>query len=124
MSAVEVELPRSRTSAGQARRWLEQQVPAGVAARAMDDLKLVTTELVENALVHGKGRILLRLETRPDVLRVEITDEGENAAIRIRTHGPEIGGWGLVLVDRLSDRWGAFEGTTHVWAELPTATAG
>jgi anti-sigma regulatory factor (Ser/Thr protein kinase) len=125
VSAAEVELPRTRTSAGQARRWLEQQVPAGIAAtRTLDDLKLVVTELVENALTHGKGRIVLRLEKRPGVMRVEVCDEGENAAIKIRSHGTEIGGWGLVLVDRLSDRWGAFEGTTHVWAELPTATAG
>jgi anti-sigma regulatory factor (Ser/Thr protein kinase) len=124
MSAAEVELPRDRSCATRARRWLEQQVPPGIDDTTLDDLKLVTTELVENALIHGKGRIVLRLEVRREALRVEVTDEGKDAAIAIRTRGLEIGGWGLVLVDRLAERWGAFEGTTHVWAELPVVAEG
>ncbi len=119
VSAVEVELPRDRSCAARARRWLEQHVPEGTSGRVVDDVKLVATELVENALVHGKGRIVLRLGARTDALRVEVTDEGEGAAIKIREQGEELGGWGLVLVDRVADSWGAFEGTTHVWAELP-----
>jgi anti-sigma regulatory factor (Ser/Thr protein kinase) len=119
MSTAQLELPRNPNCATRARRWLEQEVPGTVGSKTLADLKLVATELVENALVHGNGRIVLRLDCRPATLRVEVTDEGEHAAIKIRTRGKEIGGWGLVLVDRLSDRWGAFEGTTHVWAELP-----
>ena len=119
VSAAEVELPRDRSCGSRARRWLEQQLPGGIGETTLDDLKLVTTELVENALIHGRGRIVLRLEARRDAVRVEVTDEGKDAAIAIRTRGVEIGGWGLVLVDRLAKRWGAFEGTTHVWAELP-----
>lgn len=121
MSAVEIELPRDHSCASRARRWLEQKVPQGLDRRTLDDLKLVATELVENALMHGRGRIVLRLEAQRDMMRIEVTDEGKNAAIRIRAHGLEIGGWGLVLVDRLANSWGAFEGTTHVWAELPVA---
>ena len=121
MSAAEIELPRDRSCAMRARRWLEQRAPEATPGATLGDLKLVATELVENALMHGKGRIILRLETRPDVLRLEVTDEGENAAIKIRTRGKQIGGWGLVLVDRLASNWGAFEGTTHVWADVPRA---
>ncbi len=121
MSTMEVELPRHRGCASQARRWLEQHIPAGASRQSLDDIKLVVTELVENAFCHGKGRITLRLETRPSAVRVEVTDQGEGAAIKIDTRGTEIGGWGLVLVDRLAQRWGAFEGTTHVWAELELA---
>lgn len=119
MGAMQLELPRDHSCAMRARRWLEQQLPPGVGRRTLDDVKLVATELVENALIHGHGRIVLRLDPRPEVLRLEVTDEGEDAAIEIREHGLDIGGWGLVLVDRLATRWGAFEGTTHVWAELP-----
>jgi anti-sigma regulatory factor (Ser/Thr protein kinase) len=119
VSAVQVELPRDRSCATHARRWLERHMPEAAESQVVDDLKLVATELVENALVHGRGRIVLRLETRTDSMRVEVTDEGENAAIKIREQGLELGGWGLVLVDRISNSWGAFEGTTHVWAELP-----
>jgi anti-sigma regulatory factor (Ser/Thr protein kinase) len=122
VSAAEVELPRDRSCAVRARRWLEQHAPAETPSPAMDDVKLVVTELVENALMHGKGRIILRLEPRPTALHVEVTDEGEGAAIKIRARGTQIGGWGLVLVDRLADSWGAFEGTTHVWADVPLTT--
>ena len=30
----------------------------------------------------------------------------------------EVGGWGLHLVQTLSDRWGVHEGSTHVWFEI------
>lgn len=119
VAAPEVELPRARTCAVHARRWLEDQVSGRIDPQAADDLKLVVTELVENAFVHGEGAIRLRLEVRPNTVRVEVTDQGSGAAIQIREQGPELGGWGLKLVDRLASQWGAFEGTTHVWAELP-----
>lgn len=119
IGAIEVRLPRDRSCAGRARRWLEDHVPPDADPQAVEDLKLVATELVQNALVHGRGDIRLRFEARhPDVLRVEVTDQGRNAAIAIREQGAQAGGWGLLLVDRLSADWGAFEGTTHVWAEV------
>ena len=31
----------------------------------------------------------------------------------------ESGGWGLRIVDEVALQWGCFEGTTHVWVELP-----
>ena len=30
----------------------------------------------------------------------------------------EVGGWGLHLVQTLSNRWGVHEGSTHVWFEI------
>ena len=89
MAAKEVQLPRDRTCAVRARRWLEENVPAHVTGDALDDAKLVATELVENALVHGEGEISLRLDVVGDRLRLEVIDEGENAAIKIREQGPE-----------------------------------
>jgi hypothetical protein len=29
-----------------------------------------------------------------------------------------VGGWGLHLVEELTDEWGTFEGSTHVWFEI------
>jgi hypothetical protein len=31
---------------------------------------------------------------------------------------PDVGGWGLHLVQTLSNRWGVHEGSTHVWFEI------
>jgi anti-sigma regulatory factor (Ser/Thr protein kinase) len=87
--------------------------------RQLGDLKLVVSELVDNAYVHGKGRIQLKLQRLPDAVRAEVLDEGEDAKIAFRKLGAHGGGHGLRLVDHLCSGWGAFQGQTHVWAELP-----
>jgi len=55
-----------------------------------------------------------------DVIRGEIADQGNPAGAipRIRDRSETDGG-GLELVDRLSSRWAVYEGSTHVWFELP-----
>jgi hypothetical protein len=35
----------------------------------------------------------------------------------------EVGGWGLHLVQTLSDRWGVYQGSTHVWFEIDRTSA-
>lgn len=89
--------------------------------RTLDDLKLVVSELVDNAYVHGKGRIRLKLGRSGDHILVEVMDEGHDAVVKIRQLGGRGGGHGLRLVDHLCPRWGAFVESTHVWAELPLA---
>ena len=54
-----------------------------------------------------------------DRLRLEVVDEGDGAAEVHRGPADETGGWGLRIVDAVSIRWGVFEGTTHVWCEIP-----
>lgn len=81
--------------------------------------RLVVSELVTNAYLHGEGRIELRAALEDGRLRVEVVDEGTGNVPEIREAADESGGFGLRLVDQLSSRWGAFEGTTHVWADLP-----
>jgi anti-sigma regulatory factor (Ser/Thr protein kinase) len=116
---VETTLPRTRACAAIARRAVEEGLTPHLAGQDLDDVKLVVSELVDNAYLHGEGEIRLTVEAHGDRLRVEVIDEGENAAIKIRAGGPDgLGGFGLRLVDQLSSAWGAYEGTTHVWAEL------
>lgn len=117
---AQTRLPRSRTCAATARRFVEQELRQSLTTAALDDARLVVSELVDNAYMHGRGEISLRLARHGDQLRVEVIDEGQGAAIRIRERGPEeLGGHGLRLVDAISTAWGAHEGTTHVWADLP-----
>jgi Histidine kinase-, DNA gyrase B-, and HSP90-like ATPase len=80
--------------------------------------KLLTSELVSNAVVHGRGRITLRAGLDEDRLLVEVLDEGDGLpAIREGRFQPG-NGWGLKIVDAASSRWGVHEGTTHVWFEI------
>ena len=110
---------RTRTSQFLTRAQSEHGLP--VTARTMDLAQLVVSELVDNAFMHGRGQITLRAAPVDDRIRVEVIDEGQGAAIKIREDGPELGGWGLRVVDGVAAAWGAYEGTTHVWADVPTA---
>jgi anti-sigma regulatory factor (Ser/Thr protein kinase) len=117
----EIELPRASDAGSRARAFIARRFAGQIGARALDDVKLVTTELVNNAVVHGEGRIMLRAGLADDALRVEVIDEGSGNAPRIREEADGPGGRGLRIVDALAVRWGTFEGTTHVWADLPVA---
>jgi anti-sigma regulatory factor (Ser/Thr protein kinase) len=122
---AEIELPRSPDAGRHARAFLERRFGPAVAGRVLGDAKLIVTELANNAVVHGEGRITLRAGLRDDAIRVEVIDEGSGnvPTIREEAEGDGPGGRGLRIVDALSARWGTFEGTTHVWADIPLAPA-
>jgi anti-sigma regulatory factor (Ser/Thr protein kinase) len=87
-------------------------------ARA-EDLALVVSELVTNAVVHGPaGELELRLEATPTMmLRVEVADGG-TATFAWPADTVE-GHWGLNLVNIFSDRSGVIrDPTTCVWCEF------
>jgi anti-sigma regulatory factor (Ser/Thr protein kinase) len=56
----------------------------------------------------------------PDGLRAEVSDPGPGFVPRERAGElDDPGGWGLVLVDRLAERWGVHnDERTSVWFEL------
>ena len=96
-------------------------------ARAQHDLRLVVTELMANSVKHsgiGPGSSVgLDAEVCPPTLRVEITDPGPGFEPEVKPATPEdpdrMGGWGLLLVDQLTERWGVERGElTRVWFEL------
>ena len=116
---ISLTLPRSCDAAGLARTAIAP-LGAGLAPDRRADLNLLVSELVNNAVVHGSGRIELQLERRRDAVWAQVTDEGPGfeAALNAVRH-PQAGGWGLRLLDSLSDRWGMAESSTRVWFELP-----
>ena len=83
------------------------------------DLSLVVSELVTNAVLHGRGSIMLNIRVDGDGVSGEVVDEGGGFAWGVRERGrDDLNGRGLMIVDALSRRWGINEGTTHVWFEL------
>jgi anti-sigma regulatory factor (Ser/Thr protein kinase) len=118
LKPVQVELPRHRSCGATARRLVEEYAGDELKREELDDLKLVATELVSNAYLHGEGRIWLKLNRREQLIRIEVIDQGEGAAVNVRPARTVQHGHGLKIVDRLASAWGAHEGTTHVWAEL------
>lgn len=94
----------------------------------VDPAQLVVAELAANAALHGRvaGRSfrLTLAVTSPTTLRIEVMDtRGERLPVRTPVSGraPAEGGYGLLLVEELADRWGVVDGpvpTKTVWAEL------
>lgn len=118
---IRATLPRAPACGSIARRLLQERLGDQLEPTMLDDAQTLISELVNNAYVHGSGEIGLRIELLGERLRVEVIDEGQGAAIQVRQEGADGGGHGLQIVQTLSTAWGAFEGTTHVWAELETA---
>jgi len=115
----EKELPRGHLAPSLARRSLGDSFGAVLGTDELHSAKLLASELVTNAVVHGQGQILLRAELNDDRLFVQVIDEGHGFEYDLRR--PEFGelnGRGLAIVDAVSNRWGIREGTTRVWFEL------
>jgi anti-sigma regulatory factor (Ser/Thr protein kinase) len=88
----------------------------------METLRLLVTELVTNSVKHARAETVnLRVTVKPASVWTEVRDEGPGFdPSTTGTPGDDRGGWGLFLVERLSDRWGTARDTdgTRVWFEL------
>lgn len=104
-----------------ARRALNERFGEELSPAASGALRLLVSELVTNAVRHASttGEVRLKAWSTPQGLRVEVRDPGEGFAPGTPTPRGADGGYGLVLVERMAQRWGVDrdEGTC-VWFEL------
>lgn len=96
---------------------------------AFDDLLLVVTELVSNAVVHSglepDASVRVRVCRRPGATRVQVEDEGHGFGRAEPRPRDGSNGRGLLIVARLSARWGMERnGRTRVWSELEDPAGG
>jgi anti-sigma regulatory factor (Ser/Thr protein kinase) len=104
-------------------RSLAKELPDSV----IDDLSLLTTEVVSNAVRHGSSGMAQDIEVTVQVdhrIRVEVRDQGTGFDAVLPPPGAlgQTGGWGLFLLDTLASGWGVHEeaGRTVVWFEIDT----
>ena len=93
----------------------------GLPEVRLNDAELLLSELVSNAVKYGgEGSIDVIFERDDGRFRTEVVDQGDGFIAPLRDRGDvnTPGGWGLPLVQTLSDRWGAHAGSTHVWFEF------
>jgi len=120
---LDVDIPRDRKAPYHARRAVEDLGEA-IAPEIRGDVLLLVSELVTNSVKYGDaGSVKLQVQApSPRKLRVEVVNEGSSftpvARDRPKT---DVGGWGLHLVETLTDRWGVHAGSTHVWFEIDRA---
>lgn len=119
-------LPPDTSAPGLARAAAKRSLAGKLSPERLSELSLVISELVSNALEHGRGQVVFRLGLDGGIVRGAVIDQGGGFDYEIRQRGPEEvsgRGRGLFLVDALTNRWGIHEGTTHVWFELAAQTA-
>lgn len=94
------------------------------ASTVLDDVLVVATELLGNAVHACRSPISLLVETHRDHIHVGVRDDSPLPALpRARDSAAE-GGRGLAIVAALSDHWGqtpSDDGTKWVWADVPVA---
>jgi anti-sigma regulatory factor (Ser/Thr protein kinase) len=114
------DIDRDVRAPAKARRAVERFAMA-LDPSVVRDTTLLVSELITNSVKYGgEGaiRLILRSED-PRHVHIEVVDQGVGfvpiARDRPKT---EPGGWGLHLVEALTERWGVHEGSTHVWFEI------
>jgi anti-sigma regulatory factor (Ser/Thr protein kinase) len=122
---VAIDLPPEPESARRAREQLKS-FRSSIDEPTFIDLCLLVDELVVEAVRDGEdgtrphGPIRLRAEVDESRIRVVVAEGG--GAYHLPSRRPEPGdrGFGLHLVQRLSDRWGVRRDRDHatVWLEL------
>jgi anti-sigma regulatory factor (Ser/Thr protein kinase) len=94
-----------------------------LAEPRLADVELLVSELATNSIRHGANHDQVSLEAAvtDDRVRLCLCDAGAGFE-RPREPEPHLdgcGGYGLVLLDRLSDRWGVQRnGSFCVWFEM------
>jgi anti-sigma regulatory factor (Ser/Thr protein kinase) len=114
-----IELRRTPAAPGFARAAFAR-FDHGLPSGRKHDAELLLSEVVSNAVKYGGGDVSVHFERHDGRFRTEVVDQGDGFIATLRAHEDVYtpGGWGLPLVQTLSDRWGAHEGSTHVWFEF------
>jgi anti-sigma regulatory factor (Ser/Thr protein kinase) len=108
-----------------ARQAVREELKDALPRRRLADVELMVSELATNSVRHsGCGEadeLSVEAEVEPDRVRVRMFDPGggfDAHTPRPPQSGRE-GGYGLLLLDRLSDRWGVQrDGRFGVWFEV------
>jgi anti-sigma regulatory factor (Ser/Thr protein kinase) len=111
---------------GAARALVARLVGETTPEETLQDVLLLTSELVTNAVLHGGvgecDALGLHVTASPELLHISVADPGSATTPEVQELDVTVpGGMGLFLVEQISSRWGVDElrdGGTQVWFEL------
>jgi anti-sigma regulatory factor (Ser/Thr protein kinase) len=106
-----------------ARRFVRSIVGAVLDAEQLATAELLTSELVTNAVLHGRGEPVLAVEIDAHRLRVAVHDDTPVLPV-VRNPGPlAASGRGMQLIESLAARWGVEPDAKgkDVWFEIELA---
>src|SRR4051794_35208983 len=107
-AAAALHLPPDVSSPARARRFIVELCGAtGMPAELCETAALLVSELVTNAIIHGKTSATIEVHRPPESLRVSVRDDnpvlpavGTKPALNAES------GRGLTIVSVLADAWG------------------
>ncbi|HZH24871.1 MAG TPA: ATP-binding protein [Solirubrobacteraceae bacterium] len=106
-------VPSGEEAPRRVRQAIRERLRGALEVKLAADLELLVSEVVTNAVRHGGSargdEIDIRVELAGDTVSVCITDTGTGFRPDGRAQprfGKDPGGFGLLLLDRLSTRWG------------------
>jgi anti-sigma regulatory factor (Ser/Thr protein kinase) len=113
-------LPSHVDSPAAARAFARAAVAGERPLVPLDDVTLVVSELVTNAVLHGTGDVTIRVDVAAAGITVEVADDEPDLVDAPPAAKDAPAGRGLLLVSRVARRWGVRpEGAGKVvWAEL------
>lgn len=122
---LSVELPPDATAPAVARHSLDR-ITRGLPAEVIEDAALLTSELVSNALRHGRPPFIFEARRTGRHLRIGVHDPGEQRP-DLPARPPSVdqpSGRGLIILDALAESWGVRADTPAagkiVWFTLST----
>ena len=113
-----------------ARRAVRERLGGELDEDTAYDIHVVVSELVANAVRHGgargPGSVTVSLALEPGRVRVEVEDPGPGFEPPARPEPrPSGGGRGLLLLERMTSRWGVSrDGASRVWFEVDRQDGG
>ena len=106
LRAIAIPLESVPHAVSKARRTTRDTLISWGLGDLADDMVVVVSELVTNAVQHGEGPIAMVLMQRDDTVLAEIADASPSLPVP-RTQSTEgESGRGLSLVEAFSDKWG------------------
>jgi len=120
---VQVELPPDLTAAREARAATRRILPGWRLGALLDSVLLVVSELVGNAVRHGRPPVVMRLRQAGSGVRVDVHDDEPTVQTPRDPSSDAESGRGLLLVDAVAAESGIeqVEGDGKVvWATIET----
>ncbi len=116
---VERSFPPFAGAPAAARALVTDALESQLDEQAMDEVRLVVSELVANAVRHAGTDLVVRVRRLPRAVRIEVADGSRLPPVVQPVSLANSGGRGMRIVDELTSAWGfsVERGGKTVWTE-------
>ncbi len=120
---MRVRLPKDSRAPLLARGVVRREVCGRHGREARDEVELLVSELVTNAVLHGGSLVTLEVDCEaPEGISVAVGDNDPTPPVHRHAGPDDESGRGLALVELISDSWGVWT-TGHQTAPAPAGVA-